>query len=358
MIKILAFPKDSNPYQILLYSNFDKKYFKIEYITGKTRSRSLNLIWFPIELLLKRFQGNKIFHLHWTYGFVISFPGFLSKYLSTLYLISITIFIKLLGYKLIWTIHNTVPHNEEFINDQWTYRFLSNLSDRKIVHSSQTIHEMRQLKYNILNTEVIPIGNYIGVYPKAEAKLRVRQKMDLPRDAFVLLFFGNILPYKGVEDLIREITVINKANVFLVISGRCKDLNLLNKLELLSNTYKNVKLFNNYIKNSEVSNFFEACDVVVFPFKKITTSSTAILAFSQKRSIIAPRIGDLKNLSEKVGFFYDKTDKNGLHNSIMYVLQHKHLVDVKGDQAFEYAKSLKWKAIAQETEDAFLSTLH
>ena len=71
---MLVFPKDANPYRELLYRPMREKYpdISIDYLTGPSANyQTINVVLLPLVLLLKRLQGYRIFHLHWTYLFRI-----------------------------------------------------------------------------------------------------------------------------------------------------------------------------------------------------------------------------------------------------------------------------------------------
>ena len=130
-IKILVFPKDMNPYQELLYKKLSQKNnLVITYLeTGFLNSQTLGLILLPFRLIKYWLKHYNIFHLHWTYAFKFSieskiFQNFLTRAFFLIYFILFLKLIKLLNFKLIWTVHNVLPHEKQFANDVWARRFL------------------------------------------------------------------------------------------------------------------------------------------------------------------------------------------------------------------------------------------
>ena len=67
-MKILAYPRDPNPYQELLYRKIINNVV-IKYLEPPLNSNILGIILFPFQLVFNRILGYNIFHLHWTYNF-------------------------------------------------------------------------------------------------------------------------------------------------------------------------------------------------------------------------------------------------------------------------------------------------
>jgi len=188
-MKALVYPKDSNPYQELLYQPM-QHYVDVKYLNSLTGSHTLNLLLLPIQIIYNRLLGFSIFHLHWSYLFVLPIKGTFWRVISTIYYFWILLLIRLLGYKIIWTVHNVLPHNQLFINDLLARKFLSKLSSIKIVHSKYTIEEMSSLGLDVNNVKVIPIGNYINVYQSNINRTKARKILNIGNKDFVFLHFA------------------------------------------------------------------------------------------------------------------------------------------------------------------------
>lgn len=351
-MKILVFPEGKNPYQELLYNQLKEKFaVKVEFPKQYFKmSKSLNLLILPFDLLMKRLQGFKIFHIHWTYGFTPPIQSIVFRTIYFFYFVLIFFWIKILGFKVVWTVHNILPHEKQFVNDFLARRFLARISDAKIVHCKNTIEEMKKNGLNTKNVSVISIGNYIDVYSNTSTRQESRKRLGIQDDKFVFLHFGNIRSYKGIDHLLEIFKKLNKShpNTFLLIGGKCSFL----KSKKLLNKYKNdrnIKIFDNYIPDRKVQYYFNASDVVVFPFKKVTTSSSVILALSFKKPIIAPRLGCLKDIPNRLGFFYEEKEINGLIRCMKKAIEERKHLGETGMVAYEYVEKLDWKEIAEKS---------
>src|SRR3989344_4666052 len=270
-MKALVYPKDSNPYQELLYQPM-QHYVDVKYLNSLTGSHTLNLLLLPIQIIYNRLLGFSIFHLHWSYLFVLPIKGTFWRVISTIYYFWILLLIRLLGYKIIWTVHNVLPHNQLFINDLLARKFLSKLSSIKIVHSKYTIEEMSSLGLDVNNVKVIPIGNYINVYQSNINRTKARKILNIGNKDFVFLHFGKIEPYKGVENLLKVFSRLNYPEVKLVMAGKCIN----PRLQKILSTYQSLPklmIINQFIPDKDIQLYFNAADTAVYPFEKVTTSS-------------------------------------------------------------------------------------
>jgi len=252
-----------------------------------------------------------------------------------------------LGYKIVWTVHDIIPHEEQTTNDLGISIMLSRMASIKIAHSSYTISQMEQLGLDHSNTVVIPHGNYINAYPQSISKKQARNKLGISSEEFVILFFGMIKPYKGILELISAYDKIKSRKSRLVIAGKCIDPQLHNNI-LEAQKVTNFDYFEGYVADEDVATYFQACDVVCLPFSEITTSGSVLLALSFKKPIIAPQIGSLTDLPDDVGFLYDPSKKDALLNTLTQAISSTDLGSMS-KAATLYAESLSWDKIAEKT---------
>lgn len=151
----------------------------------------------------------------------------------------------------------------------------------------------------------LPEGSYVGFYPDDAPAARRRAELGIPQDDFVLLHFGSIKPYKGVETLISTFRSIPVPGLHLLIAGRCANRQLAQRIERMAADDSRIHLRLEPIPVDEVQRYFKACDAVVLPFERIENSGSAILAMGFARPVIAPRLGALpERLAEQPDLLY------------------------------------------------------
>ena len=362
-MKILVYPKDENPYLEFIYEELrQKKNIFCTYLENEfLNSHTLGLILLPYRLIKYRLKRYDIFHLHWIhpFGFPTNnklFQNFLTRAFFSVYFMLFLKLVILLNFKLIWTVHEAIPTEKEPINGIWARRFLSKLCDAKIVHAKSSIEEMQKLGINTKNTYITYHGNYIGVYKNNITKESARKYLKFSKKDFIFLFFGQIKPYKGVEDLLETFKQLIKKrkNVRLLIAGKCDN----KDLKKMLNNYKeelkeDVKIYTEHIKNDKIQYYFNCADAVVYPFKKITTSGSVILALSFGKPIICPRIGNLKELPDNLGFFYKPGSKEALLDCMENAILNKEKLKKMEKNSFDYATSLSRDKIAEKTYEIY-----
>jgi len=353
-MKILIIPKGQNPYQELLYS-----YLQTEHPSDTfsyLKSSRFTFFFFPLLFLIYRLRGYKIIHIHWLV-FHISHRMPMAKifsYYYTIFCLSVT---KFLGYKVVWTVHETTTHDNWTINDIGVSRKLSRIAAAKIAHSVFAVREMEEAQLDISRTYVIPHGNYIDVYPDSITSAQARKKLDLKPEEITVLFFGAIRPYKGVEKLLDVLEEINDRRIRVIIAGRCRDDTVANKIYQLQKKIK-IDFYEDHIEDADVATYFKACDVVCLPFKKITTSGSAILALSFGKPVITTRTGALRDFPENVGYFYNPENPKGLKESLSLAIRKKSELKVRGVNAKKYADTLSWDKIAKKTYIVYENVLN
>lgn len=247
---------------------------------------------------LNYIKDTKIFNFNW-YENIYNKNKFLSIY--TYYKRIIIIYIlKILRKKIVWTIHNKLPHdsNNEKLCKKFMYK-LYNLSDLIIIHCNDTINELNFIQKNKeINKKIIKINhpNYIGLYNN---KLNLKKIYNIKENDIVFLFIGQIKPYKNIEIIIEVAKRIKYDNVKFIIAGKCNDelykKNLLVNIEDKSNI---IPIFR-FIKNEEIGDIVSMADSIFLPYdtKSSLNSGTVILACSLGKTVLCPDIGTIKQIN-------------------------------------------------------------
>lgn len=199
---------------------------------------------------------------------------------------NILLMVKLDDYKQIVYLHNPEPHaGTPFLIA--IFQRLSNivatrLSDKIIVASKlQKVEMMAGKKYHrvINKIEVVYLG--------AQSQML----FDLPKvdEDIDVLFFGRIEYYKGLDVLIKAMSMPNMHNKSCFIIGRGNVENAINGLEIP----KNVKIINKYLPDKEIAEFINRCKVFVLPYREATGTQIAQTAMYYRKPIIATDVGCL-----------------------------------------------------------------
>lgn len=333
-------PKEiDNPYWKLLVTSLSKK--GIFFIFNARLS---------IRWLWKNRKKVRIVHFHWPEQFYSAnkFTSYLKNSLSFIFFL---LFIKFLGYNLIWTVHNVLPHNTKYRKLSFINNFiLANLADVLVIHGESIRPFIKKMYLRKRNIFIIPHGNYIKYYKNNTSKEIARKLLSLNTKEFVYLYFGLIREYKGVFDLVNSFKKLKTLKKFsdnekLIIVGKPENKEIKENLIKETKDDEDIILNLSFISNDEVQVYFNAADVVVFPFKDITTSGSFFLALSFGKPVIALKKGIFIDYSnKKIGLFPE--DESQFNDALVKIKK----LDIRtlSHNAKEEAKKVSWSKIAED----------
>ncbi|WP_067482158.1 glycosyltransferase [Actinomadura hibisca] len=293
-MKILVLPRDDNPYQELLYAELRRRGARTRYAGELTPSHTLNVLLLPLELAAARLTGTRVVHLHWVFGFGLP-GGARTRRAAQFWFAAVLRIMRMLGLRLVWTAHNVLPHSPVFADDVAARRTLVRSSSLVIAHSLSTLDGLARIGAHPARTAVVPHGPYPA--PPVPA----------PTAGGRFLFLGAVAEYKGVEDLLAAFAALPEdGGATLTVAGACADAALAARLrELAESAGGRVTLRLERVPDGELADLYAAADVVVLPFRRITTSGSAVLALAHGRPLIVPDHPGLADLPDAAVRRYD-----------------------------------------------------
>ncbi len=215
---------------------------------------------------------------------------------------------QLRGIRLVYTVHNLHHHDEIYprlntaAND-WIFAH----ADAIHVHDEATAAAVAAAYGRSHNVYIVPHGHYLHAYPNDIDRQTARDRLHLSPNAFVYLCLGQMRPYKGLDQLIDAfLSLANGSGADdgaseLVIAGHAGSTSqdgqaFVEHLRSLARDHPSIRLFPNYIADEDLQIFFNAADACVFPYRRVTTSGAALLAYSFGKPIVAPSIGPFPDL--------------------------------------------------------------
>jgi glycosyltransferase involved in cell wall biosynthesis len=282
-MRVLSLPKNDNPYQELLYAPMRRQGIPVSYGGDLTKSHTLNQLLLPLELLCRRARGFDVVHIHWLFGFRFYGAHRHRELLrvSRLWFGVILRLTRMLGYRVVWTTHNVLPHSPIFDDDIAARRRLVSACDLVIVHAANAVDGLRAIGATPTRVCTIPPGVYddpqFATLPPPP-----------PRPPTHLLCFGQVAAYKGVEDLLEVVGTL-AAPITVTVAGRCPDPGLRARLERLAAARPDaINLQLHHVDEEKIAPLFSAAHAAVLPFRRVTTSSSVILALASGRPVLVP----------------------------------------------------------------------
>jgi glycosyltransferase involved in cell wall biosynthesis len=261
---------------------------------------------------------------------------------------------RLLGYKIVWTVHNLYPHSSHNLDlDRLARLAITHLAAALIVHCQRARDLVKQHFFRQDGVFIIPHGSFIDAYPNTVNRAQARQRLGLSEECFVYLFFGAILPYKGLEHLLEAFTAMEGENLTLLLAARVYNEYSAAMVEQAKQADPRIVVVtSDYFPAEDLQLYFNATDVVVMPFLDMLTSGSVITALSFSRPVIVPAIGCLPELvDDSIGAIYDPHEPDALAHAMRAIQQYD--LTTYGSAAYRRAESLSWDTIARQSLEAY-----
>jgi glycosyltransferase involved in cell wall biosynthesis len=241
----------------------------------------------------------------------------------------LTLFYRLLGKRIVLTVHNVNAGKRDSKDSQLnrlTLRIQYQLADHIFVHTESGKAELSS-EFGVQRTRitVIPFGINNAVPNTSLTQIEAKQRLGIPGDKKTVLFFGRITPYKGLEYLITAFEqVLSRCDDYrLVVAGRPENDAKRYWSTIEEQVRKKVRtgrvlLKPEHIPDDETECYFKAADVLVLPYTQIYQSGVMYLSYSFGLPVLAADIRSLKDeiLEGKTGFVFKSRDPGDLATTI------------------------------------------
>lgn len=332
-------------------------------------------ILYPFQLI-KKILKKKHEIIHIQHEFFL-YGGALSSILFLL----LPVTLKLLRIPCIVTMHGIVPLScidDNFVRENKSslhpflvklgFRFLTNwihrLSTKIIVHEEKfRVSLKEEYKCSPLKCAVIPLG--IEIKNDAIAKNIAKERLNLTGKK-IILFFGYITGYKGIELLIEAFRLLSRSNsdYVLIIAGgdhpRMKQYP--SYQEYVDNLKKSAKsisssqvIFTGHVPENEINIYFSAADLAVFPYT-VGMSSSASVAFAisyNKPFIVSDVLGNSTGLKESI---FERTPES-LAKAIKTTLDDESVQSKLTDACSKLRAEHSWERVGTLTYNLYKDIL-
>ncbi|MCU7495274.1 MAG: glycosyltransferase [Ignavibacteria bacterium] len=213
--------------------------------------------------------------------------------------------------------HNVIPHEARPGDKSFTRYFLSAM-DYFVLLSKKVQDDLKKFLPDA-QSKVLPhpvLSNFGLPVEKEEARKHLKLK-----DGKLILFFGFIRDYKGLDVLLEAMALLReKLDLKLMVAGEYysneeKYKSLIEKLNISGS----LLMFNGFIPSSEVRYYFCAADLVVLPYRSATQSGIVQIAMNFKKPVVATNVGGLEEvvLEGKTGYVVEKGDAAAIAEAII-----------------------------------------
>ena len=254
--------------------------------------------------------------------------------------------------KIICIADNIIPHEKRFGDTPFTRYFIKPIY-AFITMSEKVMQDLRTLTNKAAVKVVHPLyDNFGAIISKKEA----REKLKINEKENIILFFGFIRKYKGLDLLLEAMYILKQAAINnlqlqipkLLIAGEFYDDRKLYDDLIEKFGIKDLLILQtNFIPDSEVKYYLCAADFVVQPYKHATQSGVTPLAYHFEKPMLVTNVGGLPDLvpDEKAGLVCEPTaDDIAQHILELYDLGEDHFLPNLREEKKKYS----WEILVKE----------
>ena len=303
-------------------TQFDKSKEQVFNVPSERVVNSINPFnWFKVAGLLEKENADLVVFDWWHpfFGFCHGVISFLirNKYRN----------------KILFITENVVSHEANAIDKFLTILGLK-FASKFLALSGIVEKEVQQFsKQKKVYRSELPVYDCYKQTEMQDIK-KLKQELGFVDDSLVLLFFGYVRKYKGLDILIEAFPKILSAipNARLLIVGEFYDnpseyYELIRKLKIEDK----VKVINQFVPNEDVAKYYQAADVVILPYRSATQSGILNVAYGFFKPVIVTDVGGLAEFVDegKTGFVVKPNSPEAIAEGIRRFLSVQDKVDFK-----------------------------
>ncbi len=251
-------------------------------LTIKTRLNSINPFnWLLVGRLVAKEKPDQVIVRFWlplmgpALGTVLRVARFLSRK----------------TFRITGLVDNIIPHEKR--PGDWLFaRYFVGACDDFVVMSKSVGTEIQSFAKKEVRYAPHPLYDTYGEsLPKADA----RQQLKLPMNTPLVLFFGFIRQYKGLDLMLEALA--QTPGIQAIIAGECyEDWAFYQDIISKHNLADRVHLFTDFIPTEQVRVFFSAADLVVQPYRTATQSGISQIAYHFEKPMVVTNVGGLPEI--------------------------------------------------------------
>lgn len=317
-------------------------------IDSKSLRQALKLIEYAVNLAALSaamiFKRPKIIHVQWIP--LITRTGLELWFLKLA---------QSLGVKIVYTVHNTLPHDTGLTYKE-IFKNVYCKMDALICHT-------HQIKDELIHDYAMP-ADKLWVIPHGPmlhdavitSKKMAKETLRFRNDQSLVLTFGVIRPYKGIESLLnawRDVVAVNK-NALLIIAGNGEPqyVETIKNLITLLGLGDYVRQYFRFVPETELHLHIQAADILVYPYKTVSQSGALLTGMAFGKPIVATALAGFKETLGygKAGILVEPGNTKDLADALVELIKSPEECARLGAAALsELQEKYSWDSIADKT---------
>lgn len=222
--------------------------------------------------------------------------------------------------KILFVCHNVFPH-ERFPLDRLLTKWTLGCGRYFITQSKMDARDLLSVKHDAVY-RVTPHPTYGMFCRQGMSMQKAREQLQIDQGQRVLLFFGFVRKYKGLQYLLEAMKLLKerdfKVQLWVVGDfGEDKDeyVEQIRTFEIGDQ----VQMVQGYVPDDEVEKYFAASDLVVLPYLSATQSGIVQIAFGFEKPVLVTEVGGLPDVvtNGKTGYVVEPRSAEMIAEAIM-----------------------------------------
>ena len=250
--------------------------------------------------------------------------------------------------KVVCIADNVIPHEKRFGDKPFT-QYCFKTVDAFVTMSEKVLKDLKSFTQKPSQQIVHPLYDNFG---EAMLKQAARKHLGIDEHENIILFFGFIRKYKGLDILLNAMKIIKEETISRHFRG-CKLLiageyyedkkqydDLIKELDITDQLI----LRTDFISDSEVRYYLSAADFVIQPYRQATQSGVTPLAYHFEKPMLVTNVGGLPSLvpEGKVGLIAEPNAESiAAKIEELYTIGEEHFLPFLRVEKLKYS----WKVL-------------
>lgn len=233
--------------------------------------------------------------------------------------------------KILFITENFISHESNFVDRGLTRLGLKNASSFLVLSNIVEKEVGRISRGRKIYKSELPIYDCYDTH-ETKSISDLRKELGFSEQDKILLFFGYVRKYKGLDLLIEAFPEIKASlpNAKLLIVGEFYDspdvyTNAIKKLGIENATV----IINKFVPNEDVGKYYTACDLVILPYRSATQSGILNVAYGFSKPVVVTNVGGLSEFVDdrKTGIIINPDSPQAIANGVLEFFKLKDQVD-------------------------------
>lgn len=251
--------------------------------------------------------------------------------------------------RYVLTVHDLLPHGRHTWRNKLLYGWSFQLAHRLVVHTRRMGEELTR-RHGIEASRITVMEH--GIEPMSTMAQMPDDRVGT--GTLELLFFGNILHYKGIDillDALRDFPIPFR----LKVAGMCRDGALAQSLRQQMDAHPqhaSIEWKNSYVAEEDIAALFMNTHALVLPYRHIDQSGVLFQALRWGSPIVASRVGAFEHyVTKDAGELCISESVEDLRAALLRLAQRRP--ELSRSRIIEFGRSFEWPRVVPCLQPAY-----